>query len=283
MNTLTERQLRERDYYEKYASTFDVDQDIDYAPVEGPLLGYERRPWNSYWRTFEVPIVKMQTAKRKMRLLDFGCGPGENAIRFARAGFHVTGFDICEKNIQTCQQLFTRNKMEESGHFTVSPAEKLPFEDKSFDIVVGIDILHHVDIPLALKEIRRVLKPGGIAVFREPIEVPVFEWIRNTAIVKYFFPNDPSLDAHITADERKLNKYDLALIRNVFPRYQFERKLLFSRLDKLFRKPNDKSVSILEIIDHFLIKAFPFLSQFGGASVMVLKNELAPERERISF
>ena len=273
MTTLTERQLRERDYYEKYSSFFDLNQNIDFSPVDGPLTGREFRSWNSYWRSFELALREQKKASDPLHLLDFGCGPGENAIRFARAGFRVTGFDICEKNIDYCQKLFQKNGWSDKGKFLVTVAEQLPFPDKSFDLIVGIDILHHVDIPLAIREIKRVLKPGGLAVFREPIEVPLFEKIRNTKLIKYFFPNDASLSSHITEDERKLNEYDLMLIRQSFPEIEIENFYLFSRLDKFFRKQEDKTVSLLEMFDHFLFKMIPPLRKFGGAVIFKLRSE----------
>ena len=273
MTILTERQVRERDYYEKYASFFDLNQNIDFAPVDGPLTGREFRSWNSYWRSFELALREQKKVAETLHLLDFGCGPGENAIRFARAGFRVTGFDICEKNIDYCQKLFQKNGWSDKGKFLVTVAEQLPFPDKSFDLIVGIDILHHVDIPLSIREIKRVLKPGGLAVFREPVEVSFFEKIRNTKLIKYFFPNNASLVSHITEDERKLNEHDLMIIRQSFPELEIERFYLLSRFNKFFRRPEDKSVSLLEMLDHFLFKTIPPLRKFGGAVIFKLRAE----------
>lgn len=45
----------------------------------------------------------------------------------------------------------------------------MPFPDRSFDVVVGRSILHHLELPLAYKEILRVLRPGGRAIFMEPL------------------------------------------------------------------------------------------------------------------
>lgn len=270
--TFTERQLREKNYYEQYASLFDFNQEIDFSPVEGPLSGRETRPWNSYWRTYEIPVNLIKQKQQTLSLLDFGCGPGENALRFARAGFHVTGFDICEKNIYFCQKLFERNGFLDKGDFSVSAAEILPYADESFDVIVGIDILHHVDIPKAMNEIHRVLKKEGIAIFREPIEAPFFEKIRNSKLVTFFFPKTPSLEAHITQDERKLNKDDLKTITKTFPECHIERQLILSRFDKLIRRSKDKTYSFLELADYYLNKIIPFWGALGGSVVLTLKK-----------
>lgn len=270
----TQRQYREKEYYEKYFEQHKLTGEIDFAPVDGVIHGTERRPWNSYWRTYELPIVNYRKLtlelKKDVHLLDFGCGPGDNALRFSRAGFKVTGFDICENNIESCKTLFKENNVE--GNFLVSVAEELPFPDESFEVVAGIDILHHVDIVKSIKEVRRVLKEGSIAIFREPIEVPILDNFRNSALVKMFIPNKPSLENHITEDERKLNKNDLALIENIFPDITIERSLILSRLDKFVRNRKSNKPSLLERIDYALCKYVPYYKNLGGAAVIILKK-----------
>lgn len=274
MTALTERQLREKNYYAQYALNFDVHHHIDFSPVEGPFFEKERRPWNSYWRVYEIPVdhIRSNNSHTPLQLLDFGCGPGDNALRFSRVGYDITGFDICEENIKTCQKLFSLNNCESQGRFLVSPAETLEFQNESFDVVIGIDILHHVDIPMAMNEVRRVLKTDGIAIFREPIEVPLLDFLRNTRLVRFFFPNAPSLEAHITQDERKLNDQDLRLIKKIFPKTRIERSLVLARLDKFFRKSHDTNPSLLEKCDHMITKLFPAWGKLGGAAVLVIKK-----------
>lgn len=271
---LSERQLREKEYYTKYAQLFDLNQEIDFAPIEGPLLNKEKRPWNSYWRTYELPIElylkRAQNAEKSTRLLDFGCGPGDNSLRFSRAGFDIYGFDISEANIDNCNKLFQKYKT--PGKFVASASEKLPFENEYFNVVVGIDILHHVDIKESMKELDRILANGGIAVFREPVEVGILDKIRNTRFVKWMVPNEASLENHITEDERKLNEQDFKIIKNQFPNTTIERSLILSRLDKFIRNPKDKGPSLLERIDYLLMKIIPFWGNLGGAAVIVIRK-----------
>lgn len=271
VDNLTERQIREKEYYEKYSQTFDLNRQIDLSPILKQMSGEEVRPWNSYWRTYQIPIEEYNKNKDPM-LLDFGCGPGDNALRLANIGYKILGFDISESNVNTANSLFKLHQKEEVGNFVVSTAEKLIFDDESFDMVVGIDILHHVDIEKALLEVFRVLKLGGKAVFREPIEVPLLDTIRNSWIVRKLVPNEASLETHITVDERKLNKRDFEIMKKIFPQMTVERGLIFSRFDKFIRKENDKSASILEKIDYFLIKIFPLFGKLGGSAVIILKK-----------
>lgn len=272
---LTERQIREKNYYEKFAQNFNPNANVDLSPVIGPLTNQERRPWNSYWRTYEMSVDFYSTKYNQtpVTLLDFGCGPGDNALRFSHIGYKVTGFDICEQNVKNCKTLFSLNETIEESSFIVSPAEEIALPDDSFDIVVGIDILHHVDIPKAMKEIKRVLRPNGIAIFREPIEVPLIDKMRNTKLFLHFFPNTPSFEHHITADERKLNYTDLKMIKKEFPDLIIERSLVLSRFDKFFRKFGDRKPSFLEKLDYKINKFFPLWQHLGGAAVIIIKKK----------
>lgn len=272
---LSERQKREKEYYESYAQKFDLDQEVDFSPIKDQITGKEFRPWNSYWRTYQLPIISFKENPSKSKdqtLLDFGCGPGDNGLRLASIGYKVTGFDISESNVEVANRVFERNGMADRGTFVVSTAEELKFEDSSFDMVVGIDILHHVDIPLALKEVHRVLKTGGKGVFREPIEVPILDMIRNSWPVRVLVPNEASLEAHITEDERKLNSIDLKVIQEIFPKTRVERSLILSRFDKFIRKPGNKKASLLEKIDYLLMKVIPGYKYLGGAAVIVVEK-----------
>lgn len=273
---LTERQKREKKYYQSYAEGFDLDQEVDFSPIKDQALGIEFRPWNSYWRTYQLPIIAFNEKKEEgalqQELLDFGCGPGDNSLRLSAIGYQVTGFDISNANVQLAKELFKRNKIANCGTFVVSTAEKLDFSNDSFDMVVGFDILHHVDIPAAMREVYRVLKKGGRGVFREPLEVPFLDWLRNSWPIRKIVPNSMSLENHITADERKLSSSDLQIIKEYFPNMKIERSLILSRFDKFFRSPDAKKSSWLEKLDYALMKVIPGYKYLGGAAVIIVKK-----------
>lgn len=262
--TLTERQKRERRFYDRYAAYFNpAAKEVDFAPVEGR----ERRPWNSYWYLYQKAA---EDFKPGARLLDFGSGPGENALRFSRLGFEVCGFDISETNARLANELFSGRGAK--GEFVVSGAESLPYPDESFDVVAGIDILHHVDIPASLRECRRVLKKGGKAYFREPVESAFWDWLRNTRPVLAFAPKSASLENHITEDERKLTEADEEVLKEVFPNSRRKHFCVFSRFDKLFRKGSDPAPSFLERVDMALTGLFPGAAGMAGAAVYELEK-----------
>lgn len=87
-------------------------------------------------------------------VLDLGCGNGVSTSRL-KAKFAV-GVDLSVK------ELVKSKKKYPASHFVVADARKLPFKNNAFDLVVAINMLHHVDNPqTVLKECFRVLKSGG--------------------------------------------------------------------------------------------------------------------------
>lgn len=267
-SVLTDRQKRERDYYNQYAQMGGKKpEEIDVSPVVKVLAGEESRPWNSYWAVYKFAIDQY---KEDYKLLDFGSGPGENAYRFSKIGYQIKGFDISEKNVELSNELFSSE--DKIGQFEVSSAEALPYQDNEFDIIIGVDILHHVDIEKSIQECFRVLKPGCKAYFREPVDVGILDRIRETRLVRYFAPKKTSFELHITEDERKLNANDERIIREVFPKMKKHYYFLFARFDKFYRRGSDPRPSMLEKFDYYLFKTFPFLKKLGGTVIYELEK-----------
>jgi ubiquinone/menaquinone biosynthesis C-methylase UbiE len=262
---LTDRQKRELEFYEEF-SRRNGSPEVCFDPI----LGKETRPWNSYWRTIEV--VQQNFRSEGQRLLDFGCGIGEYSLTFAKIGYEVFGFDLSPNNISIAKGLAQKYGLEEKTHFSVSTAERLDYPDEFFDVVTGIDVLHHVDISQALAECSRVLKKGGLAVFHEPLRVPVFDRLRETRFGRWLVPREASLDRHLTHDERKLTPDDLETIRRFGSDFSAERFLLFSRLDRFIRNPDSKEPSLLEKVDSRLFRLLPFTKTFGGIIVLALRK-----------
>ena len=93
-------------------------------------------------------------------VLDVGCGAGHYGVAFSQAGARtVTGFDVSAGSLQVAHN---RNK---AGRFSQASLSELPFRDSTFDILWAWGMLHYVpDGRAGLREIARVLRPGGVAV-----------------------------------------------------------------------------------------------------------------------
>jgi SAM-dependent methyltransferase len=107
---------------------------------------------------------------RGRRVLDLGCGDGANAVRLASAGATVCAIDLSLGMVAA-----TRDRVERAGlgHAVSAQqmsAEELGFADGSFDVIFGHSVIHHTDLRIARREVRRLLRPGGLAVFLEPLD-----------------------------------------------------------------------------------------------------------------
>jgi len=116
-------------------------------------------------------------------LLDAGCGPGESSIFLANHGAKVTGIDISSGMIGIARKLAAKFEIHEDRlKFTQMDVEMLQFPDATFDLVFGSNIIHHCNVTPASREIARVLKPGGRAVFVDPLGYnPIINYYRRMA------------------------------------------------------------------------------------------------------
>ncbi|MCU0291063.1 MAG: methyltransferase domain-containing protein [Thermoanaerobaculaceae bacterium] len=99
-----------------------------------------------------------------LEALELGCGTGLFTRLVAASGASIVATDLSEALLDTAQKATVAANI----RFEVADAHALHFQGRSFDVVFGSSVLHHLQLDLALREIHRVLRPGGIMVFAEP-------------------------------------------------------------------------------------------------------------------
>lgn len=111
--------------------------------------------------------VKLKDGKYSDKVLDVGCGIGFVSTLYP--SFDITGIDISDGMLSHNPHKWIK-----------APAEAIPFPDNHFDFVVCRSLLHHLDDPMVgLKEMVRVLKPGGKWVCWDPNHNAIYEAIRH--------------------------------------------------------------------------------------------------------
>jgi len=102
---------------------------------------------------------------RGRSVLEVGCGAGVDLARFAKGGAQVTGVDLSASAIDLARANLDQQGLQ--GRLEVADAERLPFPDNCFDLVYAHGVVQYTADPQRLVgECRRVLKPGGEAIFQ---------------------------------------------------------------------------------------------------------------------
>lgn len=124
---------------------------------------YERVEEHRYAKEWHIPSAAQFERARGLRVLEIGCGLGTDGAQFAKAGAIYTGVDLTDAAVGLARRRFELFNL--PGTFRTADAENLDFADESFDLVYSHGVLHHTpDTARAVREVHRVLKPGGRAI-----------------------------------------------------------------------------------------------------------------------
>jgi demethylmenaquinone methyltransferase/2-methoxy-6-polyprenyl-1,4-benzoquinol methylase/phosphoethanolamine N-methyltransferase len=132
--------------------------------------------------------------QRGERVLDIGCGPGTLAILAAKRSGpegEVQGIDPSEEMIDLAQKKSAKAGVH--ARFQTGVAERLPFPDSSFDVVLSSLMLHHLPDDVksqALREVARVLKPGGRLLAVDMSGGGPWYWRLATSVIRHRLPKD---------------------------------------------------------------------------------------------
>lgn len=175
---------KERQFHDQWAAAIDLDG-IRVADYFEACTAPENRF-----------ILKQLGDLRGQSLLDLGCGAGENSVYFAMQGAQCVAADYSPGMVDVALKLAEQNQVTIAGRVINAMAIEVP--DNTFDIVYASNLLHHIPDPkLAIREMHRVLKPGGKACFWDPLKHnPVINVYRRIA-TKVRTDDETPLDINI--------------------------------------------------------------------------------------
>jgi ubiquinone/menaquinone biosynthesis C-methylase UbiE len=108
-------------------------------------------------------LEELRRLPRGSLILELGCGLGHDGLELLRSGYNMVETDIAPGQLGEARRLHGESGLEASSAHLLADAENLPFASGVFDGAFMVASLHHLPDPLrSLREIRRVLKPGGI-------------------------------------------------------------------------------------------------------------------------
>jgi SAM-dependent methyltransferase len=181
------------------------------------------------------------------RVLELGCGPGDYTIMMDRHGAQVTAIDIAPTGLPITHQRAQANQVDAAVQVSWMAAEKLAFPAETFDWVVGFGLLHHADLVALGPEVRRVLRPDGRALFREPLGVnPLLQFARECL---------PYRKKRRSLNEHPLNYTQIKQIGSFFRTTRIREFYLFSMISRTLG--NEMSFPQLWALDEFILQHLP--------------------------
>jgi SAM-dependent methyltransferase len=126
----------------------------------------DRHWWYRGRRSVLEGVIAQLRLPARARILDAGCGSGRNMVELARHGT-VTGVELSETSVGLARE---RN----AGEVVEGSVLEMPFAADSFELAASLDVIEHLEDDLAaLRELRRVVAPGGALL----VTVPAYQWL----------------------------------------------------------------------------------------------------------
>jgi len=211
------------------------------------------------------------------RVLEVGAGGGSLAVWLALQGAEVVGIDVSPGILEVARRRAEVNGVTDRTTFVCVPIEEFDpraagLDHDGYDAIIGNNVVHHFDRELAMSTIGRLLAPGAVAVFCEPV-LFLPEWtrsVRNSRLVVRRFP----LHTH-SPDERSLDQRDLAVMRRWFDRVDWTPYQVLCRLQN-FVELSDPWWGRLERLDGVLLRRVPAARRISRIAVLTLADPSHP-------
>lgn len=242
--------------------------DAEYAPFASDLAinpGMFRmysEPRN-FWEFREVGSSLVGDLAGKT-VLDFGCGMGEEAMYFAKLDARVTAIDISPVGIDITRHRARFNGLSAQVDARLGTTIPTDLPDASFDVVHGLGILHYVGLDAGLKEVTRLLKPGGKGIF--------FEWMGNSEIVEKLKVLVYGKDyEHLKSDHEAPLEWDACVeAGKAYPVFKMYPYYLTHRLHR--QLPGFIPRDYFKRFDHELLTHIPALKHFASGLLIYLEK-----------
>lgn len=200
------------------------------------------------------------------RVLEYGCGQGSSAFDLAERGAVVSAIDISAAGLNEAWETARKRNVPDID-FRLMDAEALAFDESTFDVVCGTAILHHLDLERAFSEVARVLRPGGRAVFIEPLG--------HNPLINLYRKRTPELR---TPDEHPLVMTDFDTARRHFEIVEVSFLNLLSLAAVPFRNAGSfpRILRFLDRADEVLFDLVPPARKLAWYAVMEFRDPKKP-------
>lgn len=252
---------QEADFFDRWA-----EENIKkLRPIDPKVVQRYQSPGKRYPKEYSLNLLGDLCGKR---ILDVGCGEGEDAVLLAKLGAKVTGFDVSPGAIAVAKRRAEIDGVSDRVSFICAPLGEAQLPKAAFDVIWFDNILHHVlgELHLVMRKILVSARPGADLICIEPVNLN--QTLRK---IRFLVP----VHTEVTPGERPLEKHDLAiieslvrvrrrqflflgrLIRFIIPSHRYESATWFRR----------KLADLVTASDRVLL-SLPRVEHLGGLAVL---------------
>lgn len=169
--------------------------------------------WKYYWAVetgIQRYINNVKTYSEGANFLELGSGLGQNLLGGETKFASATGIDISDVGVRKAAEMAVARGLN-NVRFVCGDAQATGLPSSSFDLIYGSGIVHHLDIGRCARETHRLLRPGGRAIYWEPLG--------HNPIINLYRKLTPKSRTH---DEQPLRRAHFRELANVFPKMKVE-------------------------------------------------------------
>ena len=251
---------------------------------EAARLGNPSYVWRS-GQERRLALIERYVPLSGKRVLDLGCGVGEYVRAFACRGARVFGSDVAAGRLVEARQRVAATQTGGVQGFLVAAGEALPFRDASLDVIVLNEVIEHVaDDRATLREIARVLTPGGTCILYAPNRLYPFETHGIYWRGRYIFGNIPFVNWLPDAARDRLVPHARAYRHNDWRRLIAGTSLRL--VDQTYVYPGFDNIEARNATLGRLVRDVCYwaegtpLRRFGLSHLVVLRRDGAPQAAR---
>lgn len=239
---LTRSEHIEKMHFNKIAKNYDTNYGYNNEFTKNKIIRKSKELAN---------FIQLYNNKKKLRILEIGCGTGEYTYHIASSlkDVEIISIDISEEIVDIARQKCKRFK---NVKFEVKSAYGTAYKAKSFDIICGFYILHHLNLDKLSREVDRLAKKDGLLFFYEPnILNPIVYFIKSNKWIKNWVGDSPDEWAiNPLTIQRKFTNFHIKTTTSEFI-------IPFSKLNKNLLIGLDKFISKLKMV--------PIIKYLGGS------------------
>lgn len=222
--------------------------------------------WEDYYLPiFEYILPKMGDLKGK-KILELGTGTGGTATMLAKRGASVVGIDLLGFRLVEAQQRTVNHNVADVVDFFLMDATQLAFPDDTFDFIISKSVLVFTEHSKTAEECKRVLKPGGQAIFIENMRNHPAVWLYRKLFLKY------------SQELKYFSIRDIEEIGKGFAEIEHREFHLLSLCALFWQKCISVpafyqwTFKLLKRVDELIVRLMPIFSRFCWISAMICRK-----------